>query len=476
MPTTPTAPTAVPDFPELSDRATYNARAYAWAVHMDDVYPAEMLALATNAYNNAVEAQADAVATAADAVATAADRVQTGLDAVATAADRVQTGLDRTAASGSASTATTQAGIATTKAGEANASAIAAAASAASISSGPVTSVNTNTGVVVLTAADVGAQATLVSGTNIKTVGGASILGSGDLAVGSSLVRSARTSNTILSTSDSTKLIDITSGTFTQTFDAVATLGDGWYCYIRNSGTGDITLDPNASETIDGLTSFVMYPGECRIVQCDGTALRSVVLNSFYKTFTASGTFTKPPGYSIFSGLLWSGGNSGSRHASNPRGGGGGGCAPFSLPSSSFGTTETITIGAGGAAYTGTADDAGNLGGVSSIGSVVVLTVASNPSSGSTFGDGFGAAWDGSIGGTGTAAVLGTVYGGGAGSGYTTAAGISKFGGQGGLGVSGANGNDGAAPGGGGGGSVIGGTSTQSGAGARGELRIWGVI
>lgn len=61
MPTTPTAPTAVPDFPELSDRATYNARAYAWAVHMDDVYPAEMLALANNTYNNAVEGAASAV-------------------------------------------------------------------------------------------------------------------------------------------------------------------------------------------------------------------------------------------------------------------------------------------------------------------------------------------------------------------------------------------------------------------------------
>lgn len=69
MPTTPTAPTAVPDFPELSDRATYNARAYAWAVHMDTVYPAEMLALASNTYANAVEgaASADTAVTAAAA-------------------------------------------------------------------------------------------------------------------------------------------------------------------------------------------------------------------------------------------------------------------------------------------------------------------------------------------------------------------------------------------------------------------------
>jgi hypothetical protein len=65
------------------------------------------------------------------------------------------------------------------------------------------------------------------------------------------IVRSARTSNTILGTADVSTLIDITSGTFTQTFTAAATLGSGWFCYIRNSGTGDITLDPNASETIE---------------------------------------------------------------------------------------------------------------------------------------------------------------------------------------------------------------------------------
>lgn len=92
------------------------------------------------------------------------------------------------------------------------------------------------------------------------------------------IIRVARTSNTILGLSNKGNLIDITSGTFTQTFEACTTLGSGWIVYIRNSGTGDITLDPNASETIDGLTSYVMYPGEVRLIQCDGTALRSVLL------------------------------------------------------------------------------------------------------------------------------------------------------------------------------------------------------
>ena len=122
---------------------------------------------------------------------------------------------------------------------------------------------------------------------------------------------SARTSNTVLGVSDKGKLIDITSGTFTQTFTAAATLGANWYCYIRNSGTGDITLDPNASEVIDALTSYIMYPGETRLVTCTGTSFYTIVLTGYYRTFTASGTWTKPPGYAAHSGLLWGGGGGG---------------------------------------------------------------------------------------------------------------------------------------------------------------------
>jgi hypothetical protein len=62
-----------------------------------------------------------------------------------------------------------------------------------------------------------------------------------------SISRSARTSNTILAAADTTKLIDITSGSFTQTFTAAATLGDGWYAYLRNSGTGTVELDLSAT-------------------------------------------------------------------------------------------------------------------------------------------------------------------------------------------------------------------------------------
>lgn len=353
--------------------------------------------------------------------------------------------------------------------------------------------------------------------------------------IGASLERVARTSNTQLVAADKTKLIDITSGTFTQTFAACADLGNGWYCYIRNSGTGDITLDPNGSETIDGLTSYVMYPGEVRLVQCDGTALRSVVLNAFYRTFTASGTFTKPPGYSSFSGLLWGGGGSGAAMRGNSNGdalyttgGGGGACAQFNLPAAALGASLTVTIGSGGNARSSNTDGVGNaglVGGTSQFGSVYAygggggtFSASSGQavyggSGGGLTGAGItgtsasrngGAGWSvanaggnsgslsdqGGAGGGNSVSVNapnagGNSYFGGGGGGaamgpfsffYGSSGGTSVFGGAGGAAGETA-GISGTAPAGGGGAAKSSpGVTCTSGAGARGELRIWGII
>jgi hypothetical protein len=184
----------------------------------------------------------------------------------------------------------------------------------------------------------------------------------------SSVVHVARTANTQIVAANRTNLIDITSGTFTQTFASAATLGDGWYCWLRNSGSGSVTLDPNGSETIDGMTSFVMYSGEMRLIQCDGTALRSVVINAFKLTGTISGTFIKPPGYLAFTikaigagaGGSGGGGASGNSDQFNPSAGGGGGpggmCGVTSMKTVEadlMPATVTYTVGSGGTGGTG---------------------------------------------------------------------------------------------------------------------------
>jgi hypothetical protein len=98
---------------------------------------------------------------------------------------------------------------------------------------------------------------------------GTDVLRPGDAAAVES-----RTANTILGAGDHGKTIRVTSGTFSQTFDAVATLGDGWWVNYINEGTGTVTFDPNSSETIDGLATIVFGPGESGYIVCNGSNLK----------------------------------------------------------------------------------------------------------------------------------------------------------------------------------------------------------
>lgn len=311
-----------------------------------------------------------------------------------------------------------------------------------------------------------------------------------------------RTSDTIFTSTDAGKLIEYTSGTFTQTFNPIAGFSTYWYITLKNSGTGIITLNPNAGETIDGLTSFPMFPGEQRTIVKSGSNYVSFVTAPYHYDFTTVGanTWTKPPGYARHSGILINGGSSGAKDTgvNLARGGGGGGAFPFTIPSALLGATETVTVGAGGAAVT-TAATAGNPGGASSFGSLVVMSAlgagsadqgSSYNSATSTIAVGFEATTSGTSpsqkviwgGGTpssdSTAQAGSSLYGGGAGAGvnWTTgipnAPGTSKMAGNGGAGSDAGVAGSGVAPGGGGGGTKTG----TSGAGARGEVRVWGEI
>ena len=92
------------------------------------------------------------------------------------------------------------------------------------------------------------------------------------------MVRVERTENTALAFSNHGNFIDITSGTFNQDIAAISTLPSGWYCVLRNSGTGLITIDPNGAELIDGAATVTLKRDETRIIQSNATNFKSILI------------------------------------------------------------------------------------------------------------------------------------------------------------------------------------------------------
>jgi hypothetical protein len=66
-------------------------------------------------------------------------------------------------------------------------------------------------------------------------------------------------------------VINCTANSFTVSLTAAATLGSGFNCWIWNTGTGAITIDPDGSETIDGSTTIILRRSEGTQIVCDGT-------------------------------------------------------------------------------------------------------------------------------------------------------------------------------------------------------------
>lgn len=109
--------------------------------------------------------------------------------------------------------------------------------------------------------------------TNANRVG-MTFSATGDTPSSSTLLYVAKTGAYTVVTSDWGKIIDCTSGTFTLSFSSAAALGNGFSCYVKNSGTGVITLP-----TIDGQPR-TLYPGEAALVESNGTDLHWLWLNA----------------------------------------------------------------------------------------------------------------------------------------------------------------------------------------------------
>jgi hypothetical protein len=87
--------------------------------------------------------------------------------------------------------------------------------------------------------------------------------------------RVALTATYAVGAADARKTFDATSGTWSLTLGAAATLGSGFAFSIFNSGSGVITIDPNSTETIrdavSSATTKTLAQGEGAIIMCDST-------------------------------------------------------------------------------------------------------------------------------------------------------------------------------------------------------------
>jgi hypothetical protein len=89
-----------------------------------------------------------------------------------------------------------------------------------------------------------------------------------------------RSSNTIITVSDYKKSF-VATAAFTQTFTAVANLPDGWYCDYKNDSSGNVILDPNSTELIDGASTITLLPGQACRIYSNGSALKTMFRSTF---------------------------------------------------------------------------------------------------------------------------------------------------------------------------------------------------
>jgi hypothetical protein len=82
-----------------------------------------------------------------------------------------------------------------------------------------------------------------------------------------------------LNISERAKLINWNGASGTISFAAAAVLGADWFCYIRNSGSSNISLDPDLVEYINGASTLTLAPSNSCMVICDGTGFYTVGLS-----------------------------------------------------------------------------------------------------------------------------------------------------------------------------------------------------
>lgn len=110
----------------------------------------------------------------------------------------------------------------------------------------------------------------------------ATLAGYGLLAIGQTLNQSQPvttfSSNYTALTSDRSNTLVWTGGAGTLTLSGTSTLGNSWFIFLRNNGTGALTVAGSGGDTINGSASLVFQPTDSAIIVCSGSTFYTVGL------------------------------------------------------------------------------------------------------------------------------------------------------------------------------------------------------
>jgi len=120
-----------------------------------------------------------------------------------------------------------------------------------------------------------GTWANVVLGTGTSAANASDLAGYGLLAIGTTL-NQAYSVNTYYSSATlnaglRAQLLVWSSGAGTFTLPSASSVGANWFCMIRNSGTGILTLTPAGSDTIDGNSNQQLQLTESLVIVSNGS-------------------------------------------------------------------------------------------------------------------------------------------------------------------------------------------------------------
>ncbi len=136
-----------------------------------------------------------------------------------------------------------------------------------------------------------GTWSTVTFGAGTSAANAATLAGYGLTAIGTTLNQSYEVVNYF---GDATLPATVraqfnvwSSGVGTLTLPASGTVGENWFCMIRNNGTGILTITPQGTDTVDGNANQQLQLTESLVIVCNGTGWNTFGLgrsNSFVYT------------------------------------------------------------------------------------------------------------------------------------------------------------------------------------------------